>query len=215
VRALWHRLRNAPRGPLIVAGLLSAPLFFASLMASSLALERPTVVHEWINTSYWRKHGHPGRHFRQWVFADPSTANELKIWLAACIPVLILVAIGACAMLVRRYGSYISAGAGIVIAWGVQHRVDTWVAHHTLRFPYGEDLIPKTSTGDIIAQGEWEHNAKVTALSLIHWTWGIALIAIAIMLFNEIRRRRRAGRPEPPLPAPIVVPGDTGISPEV
>jgi hypothetical protein len=212
---LWRRLRHAPRGPLIVAGLLSAPLFFASLMASSLALERPTVVHEWINTSYWRKHGHPGRSFRQWVFADPSTANELKIWLAACIPVLIVLAIGAGAMLVRRYGSYISCMGGIVVAFAVQHRLDTWAAHHALRFPYGEDLIPKTSTGDILAQGEWEHSAKVTALSLIHWTWGIAVAAIAIMLAVEVRRRRRAGRPEPPTPGTIVVPGDTGISPEV
>jgi hypothetical protein len=206
-------LRHAPRGPLIVAGLLSAPLFFASLMAASLALERPTVVHEWINTAYWRKHGHPGRSFRQFVFADPSTANELKIWLAACLPVLIVLAIGAAAMLVRRYGSYISCVGGIVVAFAVQHRLDTWAAHHTLRFPYGEDLIPKTSTGDIIGQGEWEHSAKETALSLIHWTWGIAFAAIAIMLVGEVRRRRGIRRAPPP--PPLQVAGQPGVSPEI
>ena len=38
-----HRLRNAPKTPLAVAGILATPLFFGALMAFSLVLDKPSV----------------------------------------------------------------------------------------------------------------------------------------------------------------------------
>ena len=48
--SLWERLRSISKGPLAVAGLLGAPLFFCSLMASSLAIARPRIV-TWTTTA--------------------------------------------------------------------------------------------------------------------------------------------------------------------
>ena len=38
-----RRLRNAPKTPLAVAGILATPLFFVALMAFSLVLDKPSV----------------------------------------------------------------------------------------------------------------------------------------------------------------------------
>jgi len=71
----------------------------------------------------------------------------------------------------------------------VVHNTETWAAHHTARFPQGVDLIPTSSISNRYDPGEWEAQARQTALSLEHWTIGIALAAIAAVALLHLRRR--------------------------
>ena len=77
-------LRVDSKAALAVASLISVPLYFAALMASSLALDRPHIVG---NKQL------PG-----------TNATEAKIWLAALIAPAIMLAAGTVGLALRRYG---------------------------------------------------------------------------------------------------------------
>ena len=194
-----RRLRHAPRAPIAIAGLMAVPLFFCSLMAASLALERP-------HTYQWDR---GGKLLTTWH--PPTNANEAKIWLFALVPPALLLLVGLVAMPIP-YGFYLVCLGAIVDALAVTHRLDRWTAHHTTRFPNGVDLIPKSNpASDKLAPGEWEAKARDTALSLSHWTIGIA-IAAALIVSALAARRRFFGRGAPVLRPPTAA---TGGAPEV
>ena len=115
---LWERLRSIRKGPLAVAGLLGAPLFFCSLMATSLAIARPRIV-------TWTHHGK-----RISRFHAPAASVEARIWLWALVPLALLLGVGLLASL-WRFGGFVSCAAGIVLALAVTHRVNEWARHHT------------------------------------------------------------------------------------
>jgi hypothetical protein len=192
---LWWRGRS--RAPLAVAGILSAPLFFAALMAASLAVEKPTIVAVWVNHSYWKKHGHPGRTFIDVVYGAPSAANEAEIWLLAAIPAVFLLVAGVVAIR-SRYGIYAicALASGEILLLTV--RLDRWVAHHTLRFPIGVDNIPDSSNANLTDRGEWEALARDTVWSLARWEIGLAVAIAVIAAVAQARAHRR--RPLPPSP---------------
>jgi hypothetical protein len=186
-------IRYRGRSALAVAGLLSFPLFFASLMASSLALEKPVVI-------AWKHHGKLVVHYK-----DASNATELRIWLAALVPPLIVLLIGAAATWLPR-GIYIAAGGGIVVSLLLTIRLDRWTLHHSLRFPLGIDNLPESNTSNLVGRGEWEAQARSAVISLQHWTIGLAVAVIVVGILAEVRRRR--GAPPPPPPPPAIA-GDT------
>ena len=98
---------------------------------------------------------------------------------------------------------------------GLPHRLDRWTAHHTQRFPFGMDLIPDSNVqSSTLLRGEWEGQARETALSLTHWTIGAAAAAAAITAAVALRRRYR---PVPPLaePPPAVATGEAEAAPVV
>jgi hypothetical protein len=166
------------KGPWAIASFIGIPLFFSALMASTLAQERPHVI-QWKGCkeglcTTWR---------------EPSSATEARIWLWAMLPPVLLSLIGLiCTRL--PLGWYIACVAGVVEALAVVHRVDTWERHHTARFPWGVDLIPGTnSASNQYDPGEWETIARETALSLSHWTIGLALASILVMVALWVRRR--------------------------
>ena len=76
----------------------------------------------------------------------------------------------------------------------VVHKTRTWELHHTARFPQGVDLIPTNSISNRYDPGEWEGQARQTALSLEHWTIGIALAAMLVAVTMIVRRRYFARR---------------------
>lgn len=194
-----RRLRRAPRAPIAIAGLMAVPLFFCSLMAASLAVERP-------HTYQWSR---AGKLLTTWH--PPTNANEARIWLLALVPPALLLVAGLVAMLIP-HGFYLVCLGAIVDALAVTHRLDRWAAHHTTRFPNGVDLIPKSDpASDKLAPGEWEAKARDTALSLSHWTIGIA-IAAALIVAALAARRRLFGRRAPVLTPPTAT---TGGAPEV
>ncbi len=178
-----HKVKRS-RAPLAIAAFIAIPLFFSSLMASTLALEKPRVV-QWTDGD---------RLLTTWH--DPSQSTEAKVWLWALVPPLVLILIGWIAIRVP-YGFYVSCVSAIVIAFGVLHRIDRWTLHHTLRFPMGVDLIPKSNvTSNRYDAGEWEREARATAISLGHWTMGIAVAAIVVVATAEARRRYFARGPQ-------------------
>jgi hypothetical protein len=180
------RLRTAPRTPLAVAGILATPLFFVGLMAMSLAVEKPRVQHI-------------GR-LHKAVPGDPTGSTEAKIWVLAVLPPLVLVLLGAAAMLLRRTGVIVTALGAIALSIALLVPLGGWERSHSARYPIGVDLIPPNTTGDIYLRGEWEANAKRTADQLGVATISIAGVAIAIVLLLELRRRRGLERPAPPPP---------------
>jgi hypothetical protein len=180
------RLRLPPprgRGPLAIAAFIGIPLFFCSLMSSTLAQEKP-LVHQWKGCKAICTTWH-----------EPTSATEARIWLWAMVPSVLLTLIGyACTRI--PYGWYVACAAGIVEAMAVVHRVSTWSAHHVQRFPWGADLIPGTNgSSNQYDAGEWEKIARETALSLEHWTIGLALASIAVMAALYVRRRFFARAP--------------------
>jgi hypothetical protein len=184
------RLLPASRGraPLGIAAFLAIPLFFCSLMASALAQDKPHKI-QW--------HGcHSGICT---IWHDPTSANTARVWLWAFVPSLVLVVVGFVASRIPL-GFYVSCVAAVVIAMAVVHKTATWERHHTQRFPQGVDLIPKTVNGhasfsNLWDKGEWEHDARNTAVSLQHWTIGIALAAMLVMGLLWVRSRYMARRP--------------------
>ena len=183
VAGMFGRTKQG-RAPLAIAGFLAIPLFFCSLMASTLALEKPRTF------QFKGARCHP----LCTIWHDPSGATEARIWLWALVPSLVLVAIGWLMTRVR-FGFYVSCLASIVIAMAVVHKTATWAKHHTARFPVGVDLIPPSnSISDEWSRGEWEGMARQTALSLQHWTIGIALGAMVVMLGLVVRGRLKAKR---------------------
>ena len=118
-----NRFRSAPRAPLAVAGILAMPLFFVSLMALSLALEKPSVQHVLEHGRLVAKLG------------DPPRALEGKIWLVAVLPALGLVLVGTGAMLLGRLGVVVSALAAVAGSVALLLPLPTWVRQHAARFP--------------------------------------------------------------------------------
>jgi hypothetical protein len=191
-----HGLRGRPRAPLAVAGILATPLFFVALMAMSLAVERPSVHHI-------LRHGK-----RVVTFADPAGATEAKIWLLALAPAVVLVLVGAGAMLLGRVGVIVTSLSAIALTTALLVPLDGWASHHAARFPVGVDLIPPSAgSADIYLRGEWEGTARHTAEQLGAATIGIAAAAIAVVFLLEARRRRGPLAPPPP-PPPEVATGE-------
>jgi len=183
------RFRKAPKAPLAVAAILAMPLFFTALMATSLAIEKPTLV------------GHVIRHgVRVAKLGDPSGTNELGIWLLALVAPVAVLLIGAAATLVGRAGVIASAAAAIVASVVLLVPLGTWASRHTARYPDGIDLIPQSSNSDIYLRGEWEGTARTTARQLGIVTIVLGGIAIAAFGLFEARRRRGALPPVPPPP---------------
>jgi hypothetical protein len=171
-RLLPHR-----KAPLGLAAFLALPIFFASLLAVSLAIEKARVV-EWS-----RPHGHIAR-----TWHDPTGTMEAKIWLLSLVPPLLLVLTGWIASFIP-YGIYLSCAAACVDAWALTIRLHRWQMHHTARFAYGADLISDKVNSSSLNRGEWEHDAAQTVRSLVHYTWGLAAAAVMIALFLRLRRR--------------------------
>ena len=178
------RLRGRSRAPLAIASFIAIPLFFSSLMSSTLALEKP-LVHEWRDGDRLLR-----------TFHDPTAATTAKVWLWALLPPAVLIVVGWIATRLP-YGFYVSCVSAIVIAMGVVHKTATWEKHHTQRFPHGVDLIPTSNTSNTFDPGQWEHNARDTALSLEHWTIGLAIICIVAVAGLAVRRRYFAARKGP------------------
>jgi hypothetical protein len=180
----WFRGRS--RGPLAIAAFIAIPLFFSSLMASALALEKP-LKFEWKG----------GKHGLLTTYHDPTTANVVSIWLWALLPPLVLILIGFVAVRLPL-GFYVPCAASIVIAMAVVHKTAIWERHHTARYPVGVDLIPPSNAGsNKYDPGQWEHQARETALSLQHWTIGVALAAALVMASLYVRRRFFSRKPIP------------------
>ena len=194
--------RGRSKAPLGLAGLLAITLFFAGLMASSLAIDKPRIVHR-------LRHGKVVLHYEQ-----SSNAVEAKIWLLALVPVGVLLAVALLAMLWRRGGLYVVSGAAIVMSLLLPHDLNTWTARHTRRFPLGVDLIPDSSSSSLAAKGEWEQNARDTVISLTHWTIGIALAAAAIVAGLALLRRLSPRQAFIAAPPPAVT-GEPEVSPVV
>jgi hypothetical protein len=178
----WFKGR--PRAPLAIAAFISIPLFFSSLMAAALALERP-LKFEWKG----------GKHGLLTTYHDPTTANVTSVWLWALLPPLLLVLVGFVAVRLPL-GFYIPCAAGIVIAMAVVHKTAVWERHHTARYPVGVDLIPPSNpASNKYDPGQWEAQARATAVSLQHWTIGVALASALVMAGLWVRRRFFARTP--------------------
>jgi hypothetical protein len=196
---MLHRVRRAPRAPLAVAGLLAFPLFFVSLMAFSLAFERPVVGHVLFKGQLVT------------VYHTAANGTEAKIWLLALVPALVVVLIGFVATLVP-FGTVIPSVASIVTVLLLTSRLDGWDARHTSRFVYGVDLVNDTNSSNNLSRGQWEASAHETASSIGHWTIGLAVVAIALVGLGVVRRRLRKGQPLPmPPPPPEIASGQSQI----
>jgi hypothetical protein len=184
--------RARGRGPWAIASFIAIPLFFSSLMASTLAQEKPRVVQ-------WN-----GPHRLITLWHEPSSATEARVWLWALLPPILLSLVGwICTRL--PLGWYIACVAGLVEAMAVVHKLDTWTRHHTHRFPLGVDLIPSSNpASNQYDAGEWEKVARETALSLSHWTIGVSLAAIVAMAALYVRRRYFSRRR-------LIEPGGVGV----
>ena len=189
-----RRLRIETKSSLALAALLAVPLYFAALIASSLALDKPRIV---------------GTHEQA-----ASGGAEAKIWLAALIVPAIVLAVGVAALPLRRFGVFASAAAGIVICLVLPSVSHGWVGRHTRRFPLGVDFIKDSDPSNLSSRGEWERAAQDTISSIAHWTLVIAVGAIVVALLLEIRRR--TGREDILTePAPAAITGEGEVSPVV
>lgn len=185
-----RRPRLDSKAPLAIGALVGVPLYFAALMASSLALDKPHIV------------GHE---------EFPSTGStEAKIWLAALIALGITLAAGAVGMLLGRLGMYLPALAAIVVGLLMPGISQPWVARHTARFPLGVDFVKASDPSNLIGRGDWERSAQATVVSITHWTIGLAVGVIAVGLLLEVRRRRGA---LPADPTPALISGEPEVAP--
>ena len=175
--------RGGNSTPLAIAAFIAIPLFFSSLMASTLALEKPHKI-QWVSG---------GRLLTTWH--DPTQRNIAAIWLWALVPPLVLIVVGLIATRLPL-GFYIPCIAAIVIAMAVVHKTAVWERHHTARYPVGVDLIPPSNAAsDKFDRGQWEQMARETSLSLEHWTIGVALASALVMASLYGRRRFFTRRP--------------------
>jgi hypothetical protein len=190
-----RRLRKAPKAPLAVAAILSTPLFFAGLMAMSLAVEKPTVSHVLRHGATIVKLG------------EPAGSTERAIWLLALASPTGLVAIGVAGMLIGRAGVITSSLTAVAASLALLLPLNSWTSEHTARYPVGIDLLPPSSKYDIYLRGEWEGTARHTAEQLGVVTIVLAGLALAILALLEVRRRRRGVAPAPPPPPEIATGG--------
>lgn len=172
------------RGPLAIASFIAIPLFFSSLMASTLAQERPRVIQ-------WKGCGGICT-----TWHDPTTSNVAHVWLWALLPPLVLVVVGWLASRILHFGFYVPCAVAVLLAVAVVHKGATWEKHHAARFPWGVDLIPGTNAAsNKFDPGQWEKMAHETAVSLQHWTIAIALAAALVMGGLWVRQRYFGRRP--------------------
>jgi hypothetical protein len=84
-----------------------------------------------------------------------------------------------------------------IISAVLPHRLDTWVRHHTLRYPQGRDLHPDAwaTTSSTAASGSKVRERAV--LSLRNWMMGLALLFAAGFALADYLRYRRGNRPCP------------------
>jgi hypothetical protein len=172
------------KAPLALGGFLALPVFFASLMAVTLAIEKARVVE-------WKRGDGLAR-----VWHQPTGTTEAKIWLLALAPPLLLVLV-AWVSAHLPFAIYITCVAACVDALALTLRLHQWELHHTARFGYGEDLIADQTTSSSLQRGEWEHDAAQTVWSLVHYTIGLSIAAAGIALYLTLRRRRA---PSPAVP---------------
>jgi hypothetical protein len=179
-----HLSEARSKAPLAIAAFIGIPLFFSTLMAATLALEKP-VKYQWKG----------GEHGLLTTYHDPSTRNVVTIWLLAMVPPLVLTLIGWIATRLPL-GFYIPCITAIAMAVAVVHKTAIWERHHTARYPVGVDLIPPTNAAsDKFDRGQWEHMARETAVSLQHWTIGVALASALLMAGLYVRRRFFSRKP--------------------
>jgi hypothetical protein len=189
-----RRLRIETKSPLALAALLAVPLYFAALLASSLALDKPRLV---------------GTHEQA-----GAGGAEAKIWLAALIVPVIVLAVGVAALPLRRFGVFASAAAGIVLCLVLPSVSNGWIGRHERRFPLGVDFIKDADPSNLSSRGEWERAAQDTISSITHWTLVVGVGAIVVALLLEIRRR--TGREDiVTRPAPAAITGEGEVSPVV
>lgn len=173
------------RSPLAIASFIAIPLFFSSLMASTLAQEKPRLAQ-------WTSGGK-----LQTTYHDPTTATEVRIWLWALLPPALLIVAGWVATRLP-YGFYVACLAAVVDAMAVVHKTRIWADHHTLRFPNGVDLIAANNpASNQFDPGQWERMARSTALSLEHWTISLAFVSMFVVAALTVKRRYFGRRPAP------------------
>ena len=171
------------RGPWAIASFIAIPLFFSALMAATLALEKPRVV-QWGPAGHLKTTWHP-----------PASGTIASVWLWALLPPALLILVGLVSVRLPL-GFYITCLAAVVLAMATVHKTATWERHHSQRFPNGVDLIPSSNAAsDKYGRGFWEHEARDTALSLQHWTIGVALASALVMGALQIRRRFFSRKP--------------------
>lgn len=189
-----RRLRFRTKASLALATLLSVPLYLATLLASSLALDRPRVVgvHE----------------------SPPTGGREALVWAAALITPGILLFVGLAALPLRRYGVYVSAAAGIVVCLVLPSLSHGWIGRHERRFPLGMDFVKDSNASNLSSRGQWEHAAQDTIVSMTHWTLVLAVGAIVVSVLLEVRRRRGSDAIRM-LPTVSPVTGEPEIAPAV
>ena len=177
------------KAPLVVAGLIAAPLYFLSLMAASLALEKPNVEAQW-------RAGTTGELVTVYDFLDPTTTSaEVRIWLWALVPPAIVLAIGLAATRLRLgVAAAALAGIGVILALGSQ--VPRWEEHHTDRYPFGVDLIPDSNPSTTLLQGEWEATARGSIENMSWYLVGMAIAALLVLVLVEVRNRSKHPPPD-------------------
>jgi hypothetical protein len=183
--------------PFMLAILYSVPLLMISILCASLALDKPQVAIWHTNVNYpgvtvIKKAAEQGMYIAT-QYTSTSNATEWRIWGWAIVPPLILLGLGIVASFVR-YGGYLVTLAAIAITIGVSHRLDTWVEHHTARYPFGYDNIPDNTNKPGLQSnydtGQWERSARHTVISIRQWLIVGACAALLLMVLSEVRRRR-------------------------
>ena len=177
------RLRPRSKAPLAVAGILSAPLFFAGLLAFALRIDEPS--------QHLTKAG-------KVALGNPTKGTVGTIFALAFGLAVGLVLVGLAASLLRsRLATVVPAAAGIVASILLLVPLAGWAVGHATRFPLGTDNIydgtaTKPSPTNLILRGEWEQNAQSTAHQIAWVTIVLAIAAIVLAVALEIRRRRGA-----------------------
>jgi hypothetical protein len=188
------RLRIETKSSLALAALLAVPLYFAALLASSLALDKPRLV---------------GTHEQA-----ASSGGEAKIWVAALIAPAIVLGVGVAALPLRRFGIFAAAAAGMVLCLVLPSVSNGWIGRHERRFPIGVDFIKDSDPSNLSSHGEWERAAQDTISSITHWTLVIAIGATVVGVLLEIRRR--TGREDILTgPPPAAITGEGEVAPAV
>ena len=200
--------------PFMLAILYGLPLLMISILCASLALDKPQVAVWRTNVNYpgvtlIKKTAEQGV-FIATQYTNTSNATEWRIWGWAIVPPLIILGAGIVCSFVR-YGSYLITVAAIVVTLGVTHRLDTWVKHHTQRYPYGYDNIPDNTNKPGLQSnydtGQWERSARHTVISIRQWLIVGACAALLLMVLAEVRRRRGKQWEDTQPPATEAFPG--------
>jgi hypothetical protein len=180
------RLRGAPKTPVAIAAILATPLFFVALLSLSLKLDKPSTRLTKSGTQ---------------VLTDPTKSSVGAIYLLALAISVGIVLVGVLSLLARsRLAVIAPASATIIATVLLLLPLSTWEREHTARYPLGVDFIKQSAADDLILRGEWEDNAHRAARQIGTWTIAMSIVAIALAIFFEVRRRR--GIASPPVPPP-------------